>query len=100
MNYKLASEKVILSSPMSFNGSRVRIWKITDNDNVWLRWLLLVPLGLFFVLTAWCLVIVWYCVFSIWLVPWRLFRRGTRKDKKRELQHRELLEQMQKTQNN
>ena len=30
---KLKSEKVVISSPLSFSGSAKRIWKITDVDS-------------------------------------------------------------------
>jgi hypothetical protein len=37
-------------------------------------------------------VAVWYCTFGLLLVPYRIIRRGNRKDKVRQLQHREHLE--------
>lgn len=90
---KLASERVILAAPMSFSGSRARIWRLTElGDGVWLKWLLLVPLAVILVCAAWCAVFAWYCVFGIFVIPWRLLRRGQRKNKKMELQHREILE--------
>lgn len=96
MNDKLASEKVILSSPMSFSGSAARIWRITEKGGI-LR-LLLIPFALSLIAVAWCCVLAWYAVFGIFLVPWRLLRRGQRKNKQRELQHREMLERVQKAQ--
>lgn len=90
---KLASEKVILAAPMSFTGSRARIWQLTAvGGNVWLKWLVLAPLAVCLIAGAWCAVFAWYCIFGIFLVPWRLFRRGQRKDKKRDLQHKELMD--------
>ena len=99
-NQKLESEKVILSAPTSFSGSRARIWKMTQIESDWLRWLIAIPTAFVFVLVAWCLVLVWYLLWGIWLIPWRIFRRSHRKEKKRELQHRELLEQLQSKQAN
>lgn len=45
MSERLTSEKVVLSSPMSFTGSRARMWKLTDTDNVWLRWIFINTFG-------------------------------------------------------
>lgn len=96
MSEKLASEKVILSSPMSFSGSSARIWKMTHVKNAWVKWLVMIPLALGCVFLAWCVIVCWYAVFGLWLVPYRLFRRSNRKQKKMELQHREMLEQVQR----
>jgi len=40
---------------------------------------------------AWSLITVWYLVWGIWLVPYRLLRRGARKRKAEAMRHRELL---------
>ncbi len=92
MEQKLSSEQIVLAAPMSFSGSRARIWRVTGSNNVWLKWLALIPIGLILIATAWCAVAIWYVIFGIWLIPYRLFRRGQRKNKKHELQHRELLD--------
>lgn len=88
---KLASEQVVVAAPMSFTGSAKRIWKITDRENQWVRYLLMLVAALLVVM-AWCVVVVWYLIFGLLLVPYRLIRRGGRKEKKRALQHREQLE--------
>ena len=41
---------------------------------------------------AWSIVTIWYCIFGLLLVPYRLIRRSGRKEKKLALQHREQLE--------
>lgn len=96
MSNKLASEKVIISAPTSFSGSAQRIWKITDNENMLLKWLLIVPVALFLISIAWSLILVWYFIifglFGIFVIPFRLLTRGSRKRKRQALQHRELLE--------
>ncbi len=90
---KLASEKVILSSPMSFVGSTARLWRLTSlSSNVWIKWLLLMPPTIALGLLAWSFVFCWYSIFGIFVIPWRLFRRSQRKDKMRALQHREMLQ--------
>jgi Flp pilus assembly protein TadB len=93
---KLASEKVIVSSPLSFAGSAQRLWKLTNTHNNSLKWLLLVPLALGLTAGVWLFVLGWYFVmyvlFGIFFIPFRLWRRGARKNKRNELRHREVLE--------
>jgi hypothetical protein len=88
---KLQSEQVVVEAPMSFAGSAKRIWKLTDQENQWVRYLMMV-LAVTLIAIAWTLVLVWYCTFGLLLVPYRLMRRGSRKSKKQALQHRENLE--------
>ncbi len=91
MSQKLASEKIVVSAPMSFGGSAARIWKITDVDSPVVK-VLLVLLALFLICTAWALVFCWYMFFGLWVVPYRLIRRGSRKNKRDALRHQEMLE--------
>lgn len=105
---KLQSEKVVLSSPMSFAGSAARSWKIaayrpydsTATFGVKLAWVVvrvcLIIVALFVIAAWWSLIVCWYLLFGLLVVPWRLLRRGQRKDKKRQLQHREILEAIEK----
>lgn len=81
-----SSEKIVIEAPMSYAGSRKRIMGLSDNLAI--KLLLLVPL----VLIAWCFVFVWYLIFGILVFPYRLIRRGSRKQKKADAQHREILE--------
>ena len=96
MNEKLASEKIVVSAPTSFSGSAARIWKMTDSDNVALKWLLLVPIALCLIFMAWSFVAIWYFIifglFGIFVIPFRLLTRSGRNRKRNALQHRELLE--------
>lgn len=95
MSDKLASEKVVVSAPTSFSGSAARIWKMTDSENVALKWLLLVPIALCLIFMAWSLVAIWYVIifglFGIFVIPFRLLTRSGRNRKRNKLQHRELL---------
>lgn len=95
MDSKLASEKVVISAPTSFSGSAARIWKMTDSDNAWLKWFLLVPLALLLIFMAWSFVAIWYFIifglFGIFVIPFRLLTRSGRNRKRNKLQHRELL---------
>lgn len=99
---KLKSEKVVISSPLSFSGSAKRIWKITDVDNPAMKVLLsLVAAAL--ILLAWIFVAFWYVliyvVFGILFIPYRLMRRSSRKQKQAKLRHREVLEAIEKKRN-
>ena len=96
---KLKSERIVISSPLSFSGSVKRIWKITDVDNPAIKALLglvaVVP-----ILFAWVFVALWYVliyvVFGILFIPYRLLRRSSRKQKQAKLRHREVLEAIEK----
>ena len=88
---KLRSEQVVVSAPLSFAGSAKRIWKITDQENVAIKYALAI-VALTLIVFAWMFVAMWYFVFGILLVPYRMIRRGGRKDKRQALQHREQLE--------
>ena len=99
---KLKSEKVVISSPLSFSGSAKRIWKITDVDNPAMKVLLsLVAAAL--IPFAWIFVAFWYVliyvVFGILFIPYRLMRRSSRKQKQAKLRHREVLEAIEKKRN-
>ena len=64
---KLKSEKVVISSPLSFSGSAKRIWKITDVDSPAVKTLLGLVAAVL-ILFAWIFVALWYVlkiVFSI-----------------------------------
>jgi hypothetical protein len=91
MDSRLKSEQVVVSAPMSFHGSAARIWKITESQEAAKKILLaLVALALIFL--VWCFVLIWYLIFGIFLVPYRLLRRGQRKRKIENLRHREMME--------
>jgi len=93
-NYK--SESIVVEAPMSFTGSAKRIWKITQTDNVALKWVLLVPTALLLISCVWGLVILWYMIFGIFLIPYRLIRRSGRSNKRDKLRHREILENLER----
>ncbi len=87
-----ASERMVISSPMSFAGSAQRLWKMTEgHDKDW-QTAAMAALAVSCITMAWSVIVCWYAIFWIWLVPFRLLRRGDRKAKVRAAQHRELLE--------
>ncbi|NTU72566.1 hypothetical protein HGB07_00080 [Candidatus Roizmanbacteria bacterium] len=96
MSNKLASEKIVISAPLSFAGSYQRIWEITETGNMILKWAVLIPIAICLVCIAWMFVMLWYFVmyvlFGILFIPFRLWRRGSRKNKRDELRHREVLD--------
>lgn len=99
MSNQLASEKVVISAPFSFVGSAQRIWKMTDVENPFLKFILTL-IAIVFIMFAWVFVACWYFVlyvlFGILFIPWRLLRRGSRKRKQERLRHREVLDAIEK----
>ncbi len=90
MAEKLKSEKIVVQAPMSFVGSAKRWWKLAGSNPIQ-KAILAIPLIVLILLT-WVVIVGWYLIFGILLVPYRLLRRGSRKRKKQEKQHREVLE--------
>ena len=90
---RLASERVIINAPMSFAGATQRAWRIGQKRGG--ARIALIPLVVIPILIVWWLaIVVWYLVFGIFLIPYRLLRRGSRKRKSESLRHRETLAAM------
>lgn len=80
------SSRIVVSAPMSLTGS----WKRTRN---WCRNpILFLLLGVPLLAVWWPAIILWYVVFGIFLWPYRLIRRGSRKRKLADARHRELMD--------
>ena len=88
---RLASEDVIINAPMSFVGSAQRIFRLRRRANSGGAKAALTVLATVLVLLAWAVVTVWYLTWGLWLIPYRLLRRGARKRKAEALRHRELM---------
>lgn len=73
---------------------------MTKVDSTLVKWLLLGPLALCLIVIVWMIVLVWYFImyvlFGILFIPWRLWRRSVRKNKRDQLRHREVLEELQR----
>ena len=89
----LASEQVILAAPMSFQGSAQRIWRAFEKITAIPEWIAGV-LAVLLIMVVWTVVLAWYMFFGLFLVPYRLIRRGSRKKRRDDLRHRELLERI------
>ena len=94
MTRKLASEKVVISAPLSFSGSAQRIWKITSVENPIAKFALAL-IAITLIMGAWMFVLCWYFVmyvlFGVFFFIFRLFTRSRRKNKRDKLRHREVL---------
>lgn len=88
---RLASEDVIINAPMSYAGSAQRIMRIRRRAPGGWKLFAVTVLAILFVLAAWFCVTVWYLTWGLWLVPYRLLRRGARKRKAEAMRHRELI---------
>lgn len=92
---RLPSEDIVVAAPMSYAGSAARIWKITRRagDNLPAT-IGLGALAVVLMALAWVAVTLWYLIFWVFLIPYRLVRRGQRKRKLEDARHRELLQVM------
>jgi Domain of unknown function (DUF1707) len=88
---RLASEGVIISAPMSYVGSSQRIMRIRRRAPEGWELTAITVLAVSLVLVAWAVITVWYLLWGLWLVPYRVLRRGARKRKVEAMRHRELM---------
>ncbi len=89
----LGSEEIILDAPMSFTGLTKRTLRFSRQHALahwWSKTLATTGLTIWLTL-AYILILCWYVVFGLWLVPYRLIRRSQRHDEQRRRQHAELL---------
>jgi hypothetical protein len=88
---RLASEDVIINAPMSYAGSAQRIFRLRRRARSGGANVAVNVLAIVLVLLAWVIVTAWYLLWGIWLIPYRILRRGARKRKAEALRHRELM---------
>jgi hypothetical protein len=88
---RLASEDVIINAPMSYAGSAQRIMRLRRHADGGGKLAAITALAILLILVVWVLVTAWYLTWGVWLVPYRLLRRGARKRKAEALRHRELM---------
>lgn len=88
---RLASEDVIINAPMSYAGSAQRIMRIRRRAEGGRKLAAITVLAILLIFAAWVFVTAWYLIWGLWLVPYRLLRRGARKRKAEAMRHRELM---------
>jgi len=88
---RLASEDLIINAPMSYAGSAQRILRLRRRARNGGEKVAVTGLAIVLVLLAWVIVTAWYLVWGVWLIPYRILRRGARKRKAEALRHRELM---------
>lgn len=90
---KLQSENVIIESPMSYTGVTKRLWPLTGrSNNKYVKWFVLVPCVLVLLYFAYSIITLWYVVFGILLIPFRMSRRRRIKRQVEDARHREMLD--------
>jgi hypothetical protein len=82
---------VIINAPMSYAGSAQRIMRLRRCADGGVKLAVVTLLASLLTLAAWTFVTAWYLTWGLWLVPYRLLRRGARKRKAEALRHRELM---------
>jgi hypothetical protein len=92
---RLASEDVIINAPMSYAGSAQRIFRLRRRAHTQQTLVAITVLVVVLVILVWALVTAWYLLWGLWLVPYRLLRRGARKRRAEMMRHRELLSAIQ-----
>jgi uncharacterized protein DUF1707 len=88
---RLASEDVIINAPLSYAGSAQRIMRLRRRASAGWQLVAVTLLAILLTLLAWAFVTCWYLTWGLWLVPYRVLRRGARKRKAEAIRHRELL---------
>ena len=82
---RLASEDVIINAAMSYAGSAQRIMRIRRRADGGGKLAAITVLAIALIMMVWVLVTVWYLFWGLWLVPYRLLRRGARNAERRRL---------------
>lgn len=88
---RLASEDVIINAPMSYTGSAQRIIRLRRRAQSNQALVAVTAAAVLLIALAWVVITAWYLIWGIWLVPYRLLRRGARKRKAEAMRHRELM---------
>ena len=88
---RLESERVV-AAPMSLTGSTIRSWRaMGERGAAWWSRTLWITGAVLALIIAWAVVLCWYAIFGIWLIPYRVARRHSRKRQVASLRHREML---------
>lgn len=74
-------EKPIVAAPLSFTGSTQRLWRPVTRQKAAAGKILLGSLVALALVFVWTLIICWYLIWGLWVVPYRLIRRGQRRQR-------------------
>lgn len=77
----MTAEKPIVSSPLSFTGSTQRLWRPVHHAANPAAKVALGALVVVALLFVWTFIVCWYLLWGLLVVPWRLLRRGQRRQK-------------------
>lgn len=75
---------------MSFTGATKRIWRMTRH-HAGVTLYGMASVAVLLIACAWVLILGWYLMFGLLVVPYRLIRRGSRRRKMESMRHREML---------
>ena len=76
---------------MSYAGSAQRIMRIRRRGDDGGALVAITAVAVLLVVVAWAFVTAWYLTWGLFLVPYHLLRRGSRKRKAEAMRHRELM---------
>jgi hypothetical protein len=95
---RMDGSRTVVAAPMSFAGAVGITTNLLWHD----RPIVVKVFGVFGVPAIvglwWILIVVWYAVFGLFLVPYRLVRRGSRKRKREARMHQETLRAIKESQ--
>ena len=87
----------IVAAPMSLTGSAQRLWRLVPLDWHPALRIAVLPLVLCLIAIAWSVIVGWYLIWGVLLVPYRLIRRGQRKRKVEARRHVDLIRAIEKS---
>lgn len=89
---RLESERIVIAAPLSFTGITIRTWRaIGERGAAWWSRTLYVTGAVLTLIIAWAVVLCWYALFGVLLIPYRISRRHARRRQVAALRHRETL---------
>jgi hypothetical protein len=89
------ASRIVVAAPMSFTGAVQHTMNLLWHDRPeWVKYaigLWAIPM---IVLMWWSAIFGWYFLFGLWVIPYRIARRGDRKAKRQAAMHREMMTAM------
>ncbi len=87
----------IVAAPMSLTGSAQCLWRLVPLDLHPAIRISLLAVVLCLIAGAWGVIVVWYLMWGVLLVPYRLIRRGQRTRKVEARRHVDLIRTIEKS---